>query len=604
MLQNHHIIGHLPDGGIPQLTNRIFAFMWFFVRQIKTRFLAMLLLGIVAGICSALAPYFFGRLVDVFIKTPVGTDIWVLLKEPLLLYIVTSLVLAPTLYNSQGWLMSVTLGYFANMIRRQLALYTYGHSYKFFQNDFAGRLAGKIIEMPFAMRMILSDITGPFTYAAITFAVTLIVFSMIGAKFAIFTAIYIGLYSLNTLYFIPRVQKLSEILSISRSLVRGRYFDILSNILLVKIFARSQHEDSHFRKLVRDHADGVSNEELTITRMFRVQHILNSSFMLSLIYATILGWQEGSLSAGEISMILPMSLSMVNATFWLTEVYTQFFQRLGEVREGMEAIIAVHDVVDVPDAPALRVTSPSIEWRDVTFFYPSRPMFTNFNLNIPAKQRIGLVGPSGAGKSTFVQLLLRLHDIQDGGIFIDGQNIAHVTQDSLREHIAMIPQNADLMHRSIRDNIAYGCLDATDDEIIAAAKQAEAHDFIVSLSDKHGQSGYDAMVGERGVKLSGGQRQRIAIARAILKNAPILILDEATASLDSESEKLIQKSLETIMKDRTVIVIAHRLSTIAHLDRLIVMQDGNIIEDGTHKELLGHDGLYARLWSLQSGGFL
>jgi ATP-binding cassette subfamily B multidrug efflux pump len=604
MLHNHHIIDNLPSGGITYLPNRIIPFMWFFVRQIKERFFMLLLLGIIAGVCSALAPYFFGRLVDVFIKTPTGTDIWVLLKEPLLQYTITSLILAPALYNTQGWLMSVSLGYFANMIRRQLAVYMYGHSYKFFQNDFAGRLAGKIIEMPFAIRMIIGDITGPFTYAAITFIVTLVVFSTIGAKFAIFTAIYIILYSLNTLYFIPRVQKLSEALSISRSLVRGRYFDILSNILLVKIFARSQHEDHHFKKLVRDHADGVSKEELTITRMFRVQHVLNSSFMLSLIYATILGWQAGTLSAGEISMILPMSLSMVNATFWLTEVYTQFFQRLGEVREGMEAVIAEHDIINVPNAPELQVKSPSIEWRDVTFTYPSRPMFTNFNLNIPAKQRIGLVGPSGAGKSTFVQLLLRLHDVQGGGIFIDGQNIANVTQDSLREHIAMIPQNADLMHRSIRDNIAYGRLDASDEDIIAAAKQAEAHDFIVGLSDKNGKSGYDALVGERGVKLSGGQRQRIAIARAILKNAPILVLDEATASLDSESEKLIQKSLETIMKDRTVIVIAHRLSTIAHLDRLIVMQDGKIIEDGTHKELIDHNGLYARLWSLQSGGFL
>jgi ATP-binding cassette subfamily B multidrug efflux pump len=270
----------------------------------------------------------------------------------------------------------------------------------------------------------------------------------------------------------------------------------------------------------------------------------------------------------------------------------------------MEAIIHAHDVTDKPGAPKLVIRDPIIRFDAVKFAYPSRPIFENFNLTIPAHQRVGFIGPSGAGKSSLMQLLLRLHDIQGGQITIDGQNIAQVTQDSVRNAIGFIPQSADLLHRTVRDNIAYGDLNATQDQIIAAAKLAQAHDFITELRDSRGGRGYDATVGERGVKLSGGQRQRLAIARAVLKNAPILILDEATSSLDSESEQLIQASLRELMKNRTVLAIAHRLSTIAHLDRLVVMQDGRIVEDGAHADLLAKGGLYARLWNLQSGGFL
>ena len=355
---------------------------------------------------------------------------------------------------------------------------------------------------------------------------------------------------------------------------------------------------------MHDNAGSVSKQEVTITKMFRVQHVINSSIMLFLILAAIDAWNKDALSTAQISMILPMALTMISATFWLTEVYTGFFERLGEVQEGMEAVVHAHEVVDAPGAVALMVKTPSVRFDHVEFSYPARPIFKNFTLEIPARQRVGLVGPSGAGKSTLMQLILRLHDVQGGRILIDGQDIAGVTQNSLREQIAVIPQMADMLHRTVRDNIAYGLPGATDEQVVEAAKRAQAHDFIMELRDAKGNTGYDSTVGERGVKLSGGQRQRIAIARAILKNAPILILDEATASLDSESEKLIQRALEDVMQDRTVLVIAHRLSTIAHLDRLIVMQDGGIVEDGSHTDLLAQGGLYARLWNLQSGGFL
>ena len=603
-MKHADIIEKLPENGLKTLPSTIWKFLWFFIRQIKGRFALLALLGVIAGALGSMSAFFFGQIIEVFVETTDKAQIWDNLKTPLILYTSLILVAVPVLYNTQGWLNSVTLTYFASMIRRQLALYLHNHSYRYFQDDFAGRLAGKVLEMPYAMRMVAQDVTGPFIYAGTTFIVTLAVFSWIGVYFAAFTAIYITLYFVNLWYFIPKITALSEDASRKRSVMRGRFIDIITNIFLVKIFARRTHEDAYFREGLHVVAQANSRQELTITTMFRIQHVMNSSLMLALIFAAVHAWDKGTLTTAQISMILPMALNMVSATFWLTELYTAFFERLGEVKEGMEAIVAAHDVTDKPDAMKITIGTPDIVFDNVTFSYPSRPMFENFALHIPAKQRIGLVGPSGAGKSTLMQLILRLHDIQGGKILISGQDISAVTQDSLRQSIAVIPQTADMLHRTVRDNIAYGKPGATDEEVVTAAKRAQAHDFIMELRDAKGNTGYDSTVGERGVKLSGGQRQRIAIARAILKDAPILVLDEATASLDSESEKLIQRALEDVMRDRTVIVIAHRLSTIAHLDRLIVMQSGDVVEDGTHNQLLGQGGLYARLWGLQSGGFL
>ncbi|NBX65460.1 MAG: ABC transporter ATP-binding protein [Proteobacteria bacterium] len=603
-MKNAEILDRLPPDGLKTLPDKVGAFVWFFLRQIKRRFSVLVALGIAGAMAHTSSSYFFGQIVEVFVDTPRGQDIWASMAWPLALYTGFVLIASPLIYNVQGRLNAITLPYFTGLIRRQLALYLHNHSYRYFQDDFAGRLSGKVTEMPNAIRQVVNDIVSPFIYAGVTSLTTLGIFLWVGPYFAAVTALYIAAYFLNIHFFMRRIRNLSEVAARKRSVMRGRFVDILSNILLVKIFARARHEDRYFSESLEGFATAASSEEVMVTRMFRVQHVLNSSFMLSLCLMAVEGWQTGDMTTAKIAMLLPLASNMLSATFWLTEVYTAFFERLGEIQEGMETIVHAHDVTDKPQAPALSIKDASITFDNVIFNYPSRPIFNGFTLHIPANQRVGLVGPSGAGKSSLMQLLLRLHDVQGGRILIDGQNITDVTQDSLREHIGFIPQMADMLHRSVRDNILYGDLAATEDQMMAAAKAAQADDFIQDLRDSWGGHGYDAMVGERGVKLSGGQRQRVAIARAILKNAPIIVLDEATSSLDSESEKLIQESLKTLMQGRTVLAIAHRLSTIAHLDRLIVMDQGKIVEDGTHESLLAKGGLYARLWGLQSGGFL
>ncbi len=597
-------IDKIPSGDLKHLPEKVLPFMWFFVRQMKGRFSLIIGISFLAGILFNLNGYLFGQVVQAFTHSADRATIWDHAGRPIMLYAALILFAVPVLYNTSGWLQAHTMSPFANMVRRQLAYYLGHHSYRFFQDDFAGRLAGKVMEMPYAIRQIMSDFINVMLYAGVSFFTAFFLFLSVGSFFAWLIVFYLGISIANLIYFVPRISEISTESSRRRSAMRGRYIDILTNILTVKLFARRHHEDAQFRGLLARNAESIIEQELKVTALYRAQHIANTGFMLALLYLTVEGWQNDGLTIAQVTMVLPVSLTIMQATFWLCETLTGFFERIGEVKEGMEALIKPHDVQDAAGAAPLAVTQPDIVFDNVAFEYPSRPMFDNFSLVIPARQRIGLIGPSGAGKSTFVQLLLRLHDLKDGAIRIDGHNIAAVAQDSLRENIAVIPQMSDLMHRSIRDNIRYGRLDATDDEVMEAAKRAHAHDFIVGLTDGQGRYGYDSMVGERGVKLSGGQRQRIAIARAILKDAPILVLDEATSSLDSESEKAIQESLEDLMANRTVIAIAHRLSTIAHLDRLIVMDNGRIVEDGTHDELLARGGLYARLWALQSGGFL
>jgi ATP-binding cassette subfamily B multidrug efflux pump len=406
-------------------------------------------------------------------------------------------------------------------------------------------------------------------------------------------------------FFVPEAQKRSLKVSEDRSALVGRIVDSYTNILTVKLFARADMERSAVRSAMARHLVSYlsSMRVFTVTKAALV--VLNTLLALSTAILSLWLWSRGEMSPGEIAAGLALVLRIGDMSGWFMQVLRGIFDNVGVVQESMETVSRPHAVVDAPGAKPLTVGAGEVRFDDVTFHYGrGEGVFDGLSLTVRPGEKVGLVGPSGAGKSTLVSLLLRLHDLEGGRILIDGQDIARVTQDTLREAVAVVTQDTSLLHRSIRDNIAYGNPEAGDRAIEDAAELAHAQHFIPQLEDHKGRRGYDARVGERGVKLSGGQRQRIAIARVILKDAPILVLDEATSALDSEVEAAIQASLQSLMEGKTVIAIAHRLSTIAALDRLIVLEGGRVVEEGTHAELLERGGLYARLWQRQSGGFL
>ncbi|MCL4113469.1 UNVERIFIED_CONTAM: hypothetical protein GTU68_062440 [Idotea baltica] len=433
----------------------------------------------------------------------------------------------------------------------------------------------------------------------------ILILSQIDIRLGAPLAIWLVLYILYVRRIAVRVSVASEKWSAARSLVTGRVVDAYSNIETVKLFAHGASEEAYALSALRRLRLRFQRFLRLMTEMSFGLNLLNGALMVGVVGPAIWLWINGHVSVGEVAAASALTIRLNGMSGWIMWVTIRLFEHAGVIREGLESIAKPQAVVDAPNAPALRVEQGAITIRDLTHHYgKDQGGLNGIDLHIPAGQRVGLIGRSGAGKSSLVNLLLRFRDAEQGEIAIDGQNVSNVTQDSLRRQIGMVTQDSSLLHRSVRANLLYGKPDASEDDMIAAAKQAEAHEFILDLEDPKGRTGYNAHVGERGVKLSGGQRQRVAIARVILKDAPILILDEATSALDSQVEAAIQDTLFDIMENKTVIAIAHRLSTIAQMDRIVVLDAGAVVEDGTHDELLASGGIYAALWARQSGGFL
>ncbi len=585
----------------------LMAFYWHFIRQTRGLYLAMFATGLVVALIDTLVPVFIGRLVtlmqaeDRIAAFSAATPMLVGMAA-LLLFGRPAAMIADSLVRNNAVLPGVT-----SLIRWQSHWHVVRQSWPFFQNDFAGRIANRVMQTSNALRESVVSSIRAVWYIGIYGVSALVLMAYADWRLAIPTVLWFLGYIFFLLYFVPRMRDLARSSSELRSLVMGRVVDSYTNILTVKLFARARDEDEYVREVINDHTGAIAAHMRLITRFMAVLTTMNALLLVGTAGIGITLWGQGHVSAGVVATALPLAWQISNVAGWVSWEVTGIFENIGVVQEGMETIAVPHALTDAPGARELDVPHGEIRIEHLSFTYgrtDGRRVLDDLNLVIRPGERVGLVGRSGAGKSTLVNLLLRFHDLEHGGIRIDGVDIRSVTQESLRGAIGMVTQDTSLLHRSIAANIRYGRPGATMAEVELAARKAQAHEFILDLQDWKGRTGYDAHVGERGVKLSGGQRQRVAIARVVLKDAPILVLDEATSALDSEVELAIQDQLLGLMEGKTVIAIAHRLSTIARMDRLIVLEQGRIVEEGSHDELLRHDGQYAMLWKHQSGGFL
>lgn len=597
-----------PDSPMPTMTNhQLLAFLWACTEGARVWIFVRLILSVLLGVFGSLLFAWAGDVVDwLTLYTP--STLWQEKSQEIML--ILGLCVLSIFGEFLGNLIrfQVLQGVFPMRLRWWFHKHMLGQSMQFYHDEFSGRVSAKVMQTALSVRdtiMTMAEMVSFVLAYLITSGVILL-----GLDFWLFFPFMLWLVAVAVVmrFFLPRLRQTASNQADARALMTGRVTDAYANISAVKLFSHSQRELSYAKSAMQEFMTTVHAQMRWVSLLGTTTETIS---VLMIVGSTAIGvylWAVGQVTVGAIAIASGIALRLKGMIQWIMWEMASLFEQIGTVQDGMATLTTEHAIVDKPNAFTLNVTRGDIIFENVAFNYAKSDgqtkLLQDFNLSIRAGEKIGLVGRSGAGKSTLVNLLLRFYDVDGGRICIDGQDISEVTQNSLRQAIGMVTQDTALLHRTVRENIAYGKPDATDAEIIAAAKAAHAWDFIQTLQDKHGNTGLDTQVGERGVKLSGGQRQRIAIARVMLKNAPILLLDEATSALDSEVEHAITTSLDEMMTGKTVIAIAHRLSTIASLDKLVVMDKGRIVEMGSHDELIAKNGIYAQLWARQSGGFL
>ena len=594
-----------PDQVVERPPDRLFAFLWHYSRDYWPWLLAMAMFSGIISLLEITLFSFLGNLVDWLGSRDPDT----LLSEEsnrLLWMGLVILFLLPLAGFIQSLLLHQTIfGNFVMTIRWKAHRWMLGQSYSFYQDEFAGRVATKVMQTSLAIRDAVLKVLDVLVYVGVYFFGAMLLVASFSGWMMLPFALWLVCYVAMLRYFLPRLKKVSRQQADARSEMTGRIVDSYTNIMTVKLFAHAGHEAGYARASMKNFLDTVHPQFRLVTGLNISLDIINALLLFSVGAAGVLLWMNGEVGVGALAVGVSLVLRLQGMAHWIMWELSGLFESIGIIYDGMHMLSTRKEIVDDEKASDLAVPSGHIRIDKVRFHYgKDKGAIDKLDLEIAGGEKIGLVGRSGAGKTTLTNLLLRLYDVEEGEILIDGTDIRHVKQESLRRHIGVVTQDTSLLHRSVFDNIAYGRREASQDEVMAAAVRANAHDFILDLEDGKGRRGYEAHVGERGVKLSGGQRQRLAIARMFLKDAPILILDEATSALDSEVEAAIQENLSSLMRGKTVIAIAHRLSTIAAMDRLVVMDAGTIVEQGNHKQLAAGSGLYSQLWARQSGGFL
>ncbi|MDB6191559.1 ABC transporter ATP-binding protein [Vibrio parahaemolyticus] len=594
-----------PKSTPDQPPSGIFAFLRHYTRGYEKPLIIMSLMSTIVAIVEVMLFGAMGQLVD-WLSTSNPETFLQDNRADLIFYGVLLLVVMPLLVVIYSLLVHQTLlGNYPMSIRWLAHRYLLNQSLNFYQDDFAGRVATKVMQTSLAVRETVMKSMDVFVYVTVYFTSMVVMLAAADWRLMIPMIVWLLVYIAIQIYFVPKLKDVASEQADARSTMTGRIVDSYTNIQTVKLFSHSQRETQYAEQGMKGFLNTVYRQMRLVTGFDVAVEISNYILVFSVAALSIYLWLDSAISVGAIAIAVSLALRVNGMSMWIMWEVGALFENMGTVVDGMKTLSKPIDIQDKPNAKDLVVSQGGIQFDNVSFHYgENKGVINHLNLDIKPGEKVGLVGRSGAGKSTLVNLLLRFHDVEEGSIKIDGQNIADVTQDSLRSKIGMVTQDTSLLHRSIRDNILYGNPTASEEELLKATKQAHAHEFIETLTDPFGNVGYDAQVGERGVKLSGGQRQRIAISRVLLKDAPLLVLDEATSALDSEVEAAIQESLNELMQGKTVIAIAHRLSTIAQMNRLIVLDKGNVVEQGTHQELIAHNGIYAQLWAHQTGGFL